>query len=172
MKLELQHQLAKDFPFMRGNPKNNTKHMISDNYTAFGCECGDGWYWVIRNLCAEITAAYAAEGLEVEIAPTQIKEKYGGLRFYYSSTGRCLPVVDDIICKYEDIAENTCEECGKPGKLRNHQSWDMVRCESCFQIKKQDEYPIINLEEVLTQGAQVMVTLKEHGSLWIEPSEQ
>jgi hypothetical protein len=54
MKLELEEKLAKDFPFMRRNEDNN-KEMIDDLYSAFGCECGDGWYQLLYDLCGELT---------------------------------------------------------------------------------------------------------------------
>ena len=59
----------------------------------------------------------------------QIKEKFGGLRFYVSSTASLL------LKKMIDIAEqqsyHVCERCGKEGKLRTDRSWIKTLCEEC-----------------------------------------
>jgi hypothetical protein len=53
-----------------------------------------------------------------EYAICQIKEKFGGLRFYvdgvpYKSQG------DEWINEAEALSFKTCEDCGKPGELTN-----------------------------------------------------
>ena len=48
----------------------------------------------------------------------QVKQKYGGLRYYFESS---LPgerkAMDDVVAKYEAVAAVTCEATGNPGVL-------------------------------------------------------
>lgn len=86
-------------------------------------ECGPGWYGMIKNLIEELIAI----GWNKNI--TQVKEKFGGLRFYTDSTPEG---GDDIISKYETISYKTCEECGKEGVLRKG-GWLSTFCDEHAQ---------------------------------------
>ncbi len=80
MKCELELMLQRDFPFMKQNNVDEEKNL----YRRFGCDCGDGWYELLSDCCRQISDRYAKEGVPVDFVPTQIKEKFGTLRFYYS----------------------------------------------------------------------------------------
>lgn len=60
-----------------------------------------------------------------QVTVQQIKEKFGGLRFYYDGG-------DDHIQGLVDMAEvwasSTCEMCGKPGQSR-HGGWIKTLCD-------------------------------------------
>lgn len=60
-----------------------------------------------------------------QVVAIQVKEKFGGLRFYYSGG-------DDYIRGVVDMAEEmsyvTCEECGAPGKQRSG-GWIRTLCD-------------------------------------------
>lgn len=60
-----------------------------------------------------------------QVVATQVKEKYGGLRFYYGGG-------DDTIDAYvrfaEYLSERTCDVCGAPGKQRDG-GWIVTRCD-------------------------------------------
>jgi hypothetical protein len=61
----------------------------------------------------------------------QVKEKYGGLRWYDNGT----PIgskVPDIISKYENLSEVTCIKCGKPAKWLST-GWISPFCDDCAQ---------------------------------------
>jgi len=64
--------------------------------------------------------------------PTQIKEKYGTLRFYISHGS---DKIWDLIDEAEAKSAKTCERCGKPGKLR-HSGWVLALCDSCEEKDK------------------------------------
>jgi hypothetical protein len=59
----------------------------------------------------------------------QIKEKFGGLRFYYSGG-------DDEISGMVNLAENMsygiCETCGTTENVGRTQGWIYVVCKSCY----------------------------------------
>ena len=56
----------------------------------------------------------------------QIKEKYGGLRFYIGSS---TDEVFDRIDAAEGESLRTCEVCGGPGSCRERNYWVSTRCD-------------------------------------------
>lgn len=87
----------------------------------FGIECGPGWFDLIDKLCEDILK------LDPTCIASQVKEKYGGLRFYCSSA---TDDVFDRIDEAEVLSEHTCEVCGEPGKLTG-EFWLSTLCEKC-----------------------------------------
>jgi hypothetical protein len=75
----------------------------------YGRECNDGWLELIAELIQELTDA----GWTREIL--QIKEKFGGLRFY---AGGLPQNGDEVIAKYEHRSYTICEICGSTDKVR------------------------------------------------------
>jgi hypothetical protein len=77
-----------------------------------------------------------------QVVATQVKEKFGGLRFYYAGG-------DDYIRGVVDMAEEmsycTCEICGAPGKLRRG-GWYRTLCD---QHAKESGYATDDDEESL-----------------------
>ena len=59
----------------------------------------------------------------------QIKEKYGGLRFYIEGAPEGSRV-DGIISKYESMSERICGVCGKPARYLS-MGWIYPWCEDC-----------------------------------------
>ena len=57
----------------------------------------------------------------------QVKEKFGGLRFYINGASK---ECHDIISKYEKLSYETCERCGNPGKP-NDTGWITTLCDEC-----------------------------------------
>lgn len=83
----------------------------------------DGWLQLIHDLIEEIIPL----GWNKEIC--QIKEKFGGLRFY---TNAAPSSVHEVITKYENLSRKTCETCGKPGTMRRTESgWHYTSCNDC-----------------------------------------
>jgi len=77
MKKEYELQLVEKFPIIfkdyGGDMRETCMH--------WGMECGDGWYSLIYSLCADITSLIGDKNIKV--TAVQVKEKFGGLRFYY-----------------------------------------------------------------------------------------
>jgi hypothetical protein len=91
--------------------------------TIFGVECDDGWLELIAELIRELIDA----GWTREIR--QIKEKFGGLRFYADG----LPENGyEIIARYEKRSYATCERCGSTDKVRLcGDNWVKTLCDQC-----------------------------------------
>ena len=60
---------------------------------------------------------------------SQVKEKYGTLRFYMTSGTDEMYAITD---KAEIQSSTTCETCGRPGKTRG-QGWYYTRCSPCWK---------------------------------------
>ena len=137
----------------------------TDSPIAFGIECGDGWYKVIDMLCMAASNTYstgiridkedaAKYGIESpddeageryyfsvespQIVASQIKEKFGSLRFYYrlEFDQRVTELIksekypdlqrivenfyvyfDGIVHMAEILSINTCEDTGREGEM-------------------------------------------------------
>lgn len=92
---------------------------------AHGVSVDKGWVPLIDDLCKELIAA------GVEFEAVQIKEKFGGLRFYTDwaehMSDELAGKAYDIIGKYEDKSYCVCEVCGLPGSLRSG-GWVRTLC--------------------------------------------
>ena len=56
---------------------------------------------------------------------SQVKEKFGTLRFYYSGGD---DYISGLVSMAESMSAATCEECGKPGRT-NSGGWLRTLCE-------------------------------------------
>lgn len=86
-----------------------------------------GWVELVLNLDAELSHVVP----DYEIA--QVKEKFGGLRFYIESFGipRDDPRYDiarELIREAEEQSFHICQVCGEPGEI-NTDGWHRVLCE-------------------------------------------
>lgn len=80
----------------------------------FYFECNDGWFTLIDNTCKVIQQHLKySTGVEQVIA-RQVKEKFGGLRFYYSGGNDYILGVVDLA---EQMSYNICEISGLPGSM-------------------------------------------------------
>lgn len=92
----------------------------------FWIDCGVGWYSLLNWLSKRIENIILSLP-EIErpyVYATQVKEKYGTLRFYMSC---CDDKIEDLISQAERRSARTCEVCGSKGKL-NEGPWFRVRC--------------------------------------------
>lgn len=86
-------------------------------------DVGQGWFDLLRRLIR----ALDAEGWDRELH--QVKEKFGGLRFYPGAlTSRMSQLIDEA----EDASFLICELCGAPGEEHSRGGWLMVRCKPCL----------------------------------------
>ena len=161
MKTELQQKLFEKYPKIFGD---RTKPM-TETCMCWGLEVGDGWYNLIDILCESLTYTYTTsievdeeDGKRLGIKPykseakdsyffeveppqviaTQVKEKYGTLRFYYReeydekfmslyqtgkypelqrSIDRYSDYINGIVHFAETASGRTCEDTGQPGEL-------------------------------------------------------
>jgi hypothetical protein len=79
----------------------------------WGFTCGDGWFQILDDLCAEITRQVKA-GTMPPVVAKQIKEKSGYLRIYIRDhfNRKANPEAHRLIQLAQERAERTCEVCG------------------------------------------------------------
>ncbi len=163
MRDELEKRLIDKYSFMKpqiSREEQDRMGKICDLYGAFGCECGDGWYDLLDEMCTKIQGVYDERGRKPDIIIDQIKEKFATLRFYYHFEGeepgiqafdffgqgsiRMHPGKDDEV--HEKIAQivrwgeersgEICERCGKPGKLRQYAHYICTQCDECYESRE------------------------------------
>lgn len=105
----------------------NKNKSVRESCMAWGISCGNGWYDIINNVCKLITShqKHIKNTEYVSVTFDQIKEKWGGLRIYYSGG-------DDFVSGIVDMAESTsyytCEVCGNKGFVTKS-GWAKTLCE-------------------------------------------
>jgi hypothetical protein len=66
---------------------------------------------------------------------SQIKEKFGTLRAYFSCPTEYHELVQDIVGEAEMLSSITCIMCSKPGKISNLGYWILTLCDECLETK-------------------------------------
>jgi len=91
---------------------------------------------VTQELIDERKAKMEEEELKVPVA-VQVKEKFGGLRFYvHAATDKHYSYISFA----ESMSYRTCEECGAPGKTYTD-GWHMTLCDIHAAMNgKEEEY--------------------------------
>ena len=101
--------------------------MFAGKYGGFAV--GAGWWPIIETLCANIQSHIdwrVKQGQEIaQVEVSQIKEKFGGLRFYYSGGD---DEISGMVRMAEAWADIACEECGGIGKRRDG-GWIRTLCD-------------------------------------------
>ena len=114
-------------------------------YELFGIECGYGWYGLVMPILRELKK-YNKEQKEInpeweDIKPGQIKEKWGGLRFYCSAPEH----IQKMIEKAEKLSYHICEKCGSPKDVGiTSTGWIKTLCKECA-VEKEDWTPVSTL---------------------------
>jgi hypothetical protein len=102
-----------------------------------------GWWPIIDSLCGQIQAhlkhrnglasQYPDQHNPVEeVVIDQIKEKFGGLRFYYTGGDE---TIYGMVRMAESWASHSCEECGSPG---NHTKDGWIKTLCNFHIAERE----------------------------------
>jgi hypothetical protein len=174
MREELDTRLVKKYPKIF---VDRYKGML-ETCMYWGFECGDGWYWLIDNLCQSIQSYIDSNSYKTtiknkitrklykfirkltlsskykpwkynlynwiwkvakkekiesigQVVATQVKEKFGGLRFYYNGGDQ---LIDGMIRLAEHESYYICEECGSTEHVGiTKEGWLFVRCKNCAE---------------------------------------
>jgi hypothetical protein len=131
----------KDYDEFAAKMESSYPSMFAKPYGGFAI--GPGWWPIIESLCKHIYS-YTEYNQQIRelllksnpynvtipdaiqpVVVRQIKEKFGGLRFYYDGGN---DRIMGMVTMAEVWAAHTCEECGKPGKLRSG-GWFQTLCD-------------------------------------------
>lgn len=94
-------------------------------------DCGafsvnNGWFSLIKKLIEDLIVL----GWDKQIC--QVKEKFGGLRFYINGGS---DVIFYRISKAEIDSYEICEDCGEKGEMRKDLGWYLTLCDKHHQEK-------------------------------------
>ena len=117
-------QLARDLAIarnrMRAQALEGNWHLFDEYYKLYSEESRE---------CRRRSLVDTADSVVPDIVPavtvTQIKEKFGCLRFYYVGGDE---YVDGLVTMAEEMSSVTCEQCGQQGSLR-HKRWLKTQCD-------------------------------------------
>ena len=70
---------------------------------AWGMECGNGWFELLDDMCHDVTHLIGDQ--DVKLIAHQVKEKFGGLRFYHAILKETT-WFDKISCKIRNFMFN------------------------------------------------------------------
>ena len=107
------------------------KTQIKDNFELVGIECGSGWYGLIMPIIIELNKFNKEQKTNAweDLKPSQIKEKWGGLRFYCSPSEHIPEHIYKMIKKAEELSYHICEKCGSPKDVgRTTSGWITTLC--------------------------------------------
>ena len=130
MSPELEHKLIEKYPKLFKNVNKSPKETL----ICFGCECGDGWYNILDNLCGFIVHIQECHSYFLtkkdgkcidfhcpDVVFDQIKEKYGTLRVYWhfdssyynelAAQLKDTESLDSYINRYSEMIESVISFC-------------------------------------------------------------
>lgn len=91
----------------------------------WGISIGPGWFKIVDTLCKQLSK------FGDEVVAEQVKEKFGGLRFYINKVSEKNYVeINKYIEEAEIKSMETCETCGEPGR-RKGTGWVKTICDRC-----------------------------------------
>ena len=100
--------------------------MYNSKYGGFAV--GKGWWLIIEKLSKRIQSHLDWANRESEVIKQvkvqQVKEKFGGLRFYYDGGDE---YIAGLVSMAEGWASESCEDCGAPGK-KSGGGWVRTLC--------------------------------------------
>ncbi len=201
MTKEFDQKLVEKYPKIFANRFGDMKTTAM----CWGFECGDGWYYLIEDLCSSIQwridqsikenssdiernniiiaaqnrdftkfdeqyKIYSSEFVKQEkeniqnmkileprkiipqVVATQVKEKFGGLRFYITGGDE---KIDAFISFTESLSYKICDTCSSMKDVGQTQGWYKTICKTCWlkpDIKlvywKQNDTDIVYKKEI------------------------
>lgn len=121
--IERNKELIEEYPFLK--LKDNLDDMLTYtwlDYMPIGWRIAFG-----EQMCKEIKEELLKHNELDSYEIVDIKEKFGGLRWYDNSN---LPGLQVIIAKYAVLSEKTCIVCGKPADWVST-GWISPYCDDC-----------------------------------------
>jgi len=135
MNRKLEAKLVEKYPILYDQYGGD----ISQTCMGWGMSCGDGWFKLIDELSGKLE--------QYRVVAAQVKEKFGGLRFYLESCdSEIYDIVNELINNAEHKSYEICETCGSPGSLRRG-GWMTTACDKCQKLFEKGKTPIDNPEE-------------------------
>ena len=107
---------------------------------------GDGWYKLLKSLIIKIKKEDTKNNYITQV--TQIKEKFGGLRFYVNGTSN---KNWDYIHFAENKSYTICESCGAQSNVGIlNTGWLVTRCIKCAKTEFEKKKSEGRIKDVIT----------------------
>ena len=130
MKEDLQNKLFEQYPSLFCQ-KDLPPHQ---SLMCYGIACGDGWYTLINEVCGNIQNHLDNKNrdkppeVHLKCEAVQVKEKFGGLRFYVQGSD---DFIDGVIDLAESISYRICSKCGNSASANKKRGWIYTLCDNC-----------------------------------------
>ena len=108
-----------------------SKTSVTTSCMCFGFEVGDGWIPLLEKLSEDIDRELKKNPCEFQV--TQVKQKFGGLRYYYSGGNEAIAKLVD---KAERDSYKICERCGSRYGVKATKGWITMLCKECHGKNK------------------------------------
>jgi hypothetical protein len=129
MKPELQKQLFDKYPKIF----RQKDLAMQETCMCWGLEVGNGWFKLIDALCSCLQFD-TDENNYPQVEATQVKEKFGSLRFYTNGEN---DKQRGMISFAQSLSSIICETCGTmEGVTQNEKGWISTQCDKCRKEKK------------------------------------
>jgi len=132
MKKELQDKLYDKYPKIFKQKDDD----MTTTCLCWGLECGDGWYWLIDNLCDTIQS-HIDYNNKYQLEFTQVKEKFGSLSLYTNNNEDSM--ISGMLRLATDMSYKICEACGSTKDVTKTTGWIKIRCKDCLEKEKARE---------------------------------
>jgi len=121
---------------MTMNPEHPDWDLLVDQGGRRDIYCGSGWDELV------MMTHHSLKALDPDYQILQIKEKFGGLRYYFQpsdgvgdDTRERMYALERLVCR---LSECVCEECGAPGSSCNpSRYWIKTLCQECLVEAKE-----------------------------------
>ena len=120
MDKKLQDKLYKKYPKIF----KDRNRSIRESCMGWGIDTGNGWYKILDILCS-LLQWDTDENKYPQVVASQVKEKYGGLRFYTNGENDTQHGMIKFACA---LSELTCEECGSMTDVTQTSGWIVTLC--------------------------------------------
>ena len=149
--MEYNKALLEKYPWL--TPYNVWTGKLDEGYnyeSTWADDIPDGWRLAFGDqMLEELNNLLTKYGLEDEYRIVQIKEKFGGLRWYDNGFyEECYEEYQTWLNKYEDLSFTTCIVCGKPA-IGYTKGWITPLCKDCMKDMPYDpieEYKTLDIE--------------------------
>lgn len=128
MRKELDEKLVEKYPKIFVDRHEDKMKTLM----CWGFTCGDGWYWLIDQLCSSLQWGTDMNG-DPQVVAVQVKEKFGMLNFYVKEA---TPRQRGMITLAQSMSAHMCESCGTTEKMGRTTGWIRNICEDCAPNQK------------------------------------
>lgn len=116
--------------------RTSMNESYNTSFSIFGIQCEDGWFSLLDKLCYDIELCLDDDE---EFIVNQIKQKWGGLRFYYDTDSKSSDKIDSLVSLAEEQSFTICEICGKSGEtVQTKGMWTL--CPEHFEQQKKGTF--------------------------------